>query len=37
MMNRPTKIGMDAAVSLGDPAVWKQAIDERLKAAERDS
>jgi hypothetical protein len=27
-------IGMDAAVSLGDPALWKQAIDERLKARE---
>lgn len=25
-------VGMDAAVSLGDPALWKQAIDERLKA-----
>ena len=25
-------VGMDAAVRLGDPAVWKQAIDERLKA-----
>src|SRR5258708_14624143 len=24
-------VGMDAAVSLGDPALWKQAIDERLK------
>lgn len=25
-------VGMDAAVSLGDPTLWKQAIDERLKA-----
>ena len=25
-------VGMDAAVSLGDPKLWKQAIDERLKA-----
>ena len=25
-------VGMDAAVGLGDPALWKQAIDERLKA-----
>jgi hypothetical protein len=24
-------VGMDAAVSLGDPALWKKAIDERLK------
>jgi hypothetical protein len=24
-------VGMDAAVGLGDPALWKQAIDERLK------
>jgi hypothetical protein len=24
-------VGMDAAVRLGDPALWKQAIDERLK------
>jgi hypothetical protein len=24
-------VGMDAAVALGDPALWKQAIDERLK------
>lgn len=24
-------VGMDAAVSLGDPALWKQAVDERLK------
>jgi hypothetical protein len=23
---------MDAAVSLGDPALWKRAIDERLKS-----
>ena len=28
-------VGMDAAVSLGDPALWKQAIEERLKARER--
>jgi hypothetical protein len=27
-------VGMDAAVQLGDPALWKQAIDERLKAPE---
>ena len=27
-------VGMDAAVSLGDPALWKQAIDERLKELE---
>jgi hypothetical protein len=26
-------IGMDAAVRLGDPALWKQAIDERLKSS----
>lgn len=25
-------VGIDAAVRLGDPALWKQAIDERLKA-----
>jgi hypothetical protein len=24
-------VGMDAAVSLGDPKLWKQALDERLK------
>ena len=24
-------VGMDAAVRLGDPALWKQAIDDRLK------
>lgn len=24
-------VGMDAAIGLGDPALWKQAIDERLK------
>jgi hypothetical protein len=24
-------VGMDAAVSLGDPTLWKQAIDDRLK------
>ena len=23
-------VGMDAAVRLGDPALWKQAIDERV-------
>jgi hypothetical protein len=27
-------VGMDAAVRLGDPALWKQAIDERLTADE---
>ena len=27
-------VGMDAAVELGDPSLWKQAIDERLKAKE---
>jgi hypothetical protein len=27
-------VGMDAAVRLGDPALWKQAIEERLKASE---
>ena len=27
-------IGMDAAVSLGDPVLWKQAIDERLDSEE---
>ena len=27
-------VGMDAAVRLGDPALWKQAIDERLKTQE---
>jgi len=27
-------VGMDAAVGLGDPTLWKQAIDERLKAHE---
>ena len=27
-------VGMDAAVRLGDPALWKQAIDECLKAQE---
>lgn len=27
-------VGLDAAVRLGDPALWKQAIDERLKAQE---
>jgi hypothetical protein len=26
-------VGMDAAVRLGDPALWKQAIDERLKSS----
>jgi hypothetical protein len=25
-------VGMDAAVRLGDPKMWQQAIDERLKA-----
>jgi len=25
-------VGMDAAVSLGDPAIWRQAIDERMKS-----
>ena len=24
-------VGMDAAVRLGDPALWKEAIEERLK------
>jgi hypothetical protein len=24
-------VGMDAAVGLGNPALWKQAIDERLR------
>lgn len=27
-------VGMDAAVRFGDPALWMQAIDERLKAQE---
>jgi hypothetical protein len=27
-------VGMDAAVRLGDPELWKQAIDERLKSLE---
>jgi hypothetical protein len=27
-------VGMDAAVRSGDPALWKQAIDERLNAQE---
>jgi hypothetical protein len=27
-------VGMDTAVRLGDPALWKQAIDERMKAQE---
>jgi hypothetical protein len=27
-------VGMDAAVSLGDPKLWKQAIEERLKVTE---
>ena len=27
-------VGMDAAVRLGDPALWKQAIDERLNSQE---
>jgi hypothetical protein len=26
------KVGMNAAVRLGDPALWKQAIEERLKS-----
>jgi hypothetical protein len=26
-------VGVDAVVSLGDPALWKQAIDERLKSS----
>ena len=25
-------VGMDAAVRLGDPALWKQAVEDRLKA-----
>jgi hypothetical protein len=24
-------VGMDVAVTLGDPTLWKQAVDERLK------
>ena len=24
-------VGIDAAISLGDPTLWKQAMDERLK------
>jgi hypothetical protein len=27
-------VGIDAAVALGDPALWKAAIDERLKGVE---
>jgi hypothetical protein len=27
-------VGMDAAVRFGDPQLWKQAIDDRLKSAE---
>jgi hypothetical protein len=27
-------VGMDAAVRLGDPALWKQAIDERMNGQE---
>ncbi len=27
-------VGMDAAVRLGDPELWKQAIDERLREQE---
>lgn len=27
-------VGMDAAVRLGNPKLWKQAIDERLKEQE---
>jgi hypothetical protein len=30
-------VGMDAAVSLGDPTLWKQAIDDRLSSPGRDS
>jgi hypothetical protein len=30
-------VGMDAAVRLGDPALWKRAIDERLNAEEGSS
>lgn len=29
-------VGIDAAVGLGDPAIWKQAIDERLKVQEEE-
>lgn len=28
---RLENVGMDAAVRLGDPTLWKQASDERLK------
>ncbi len=28
-------VGMDATVMLGDPALWKQAIEERLKSSAR--
>jgi hypothetical protein len=27
-------VGMDAAVRLGDPALWKQSIDARLSGLE---
>jgi hypothetical protein len=27
-------VGIDAAVRLGDPTLWKQAIDDRLKESE---
>lgn len=30
-------VGMDAAVRLGDPALWKQAIDDRLKSPDSPS
>ena len=30
-------VGMDAAVGLGDPALWRQAIDERLKRQKESS
>ena len=29
-------VGMDAAVRLGDPALWQQGIDEHLKAKEEE-
>jgi len=28
-------VGMDVAVGLGDPKLWKKAIEDRLKAAEK--
>jgi hypothetical protein len=31
---RLENVGMDAAVSLGDSTLWKQAIDERLKSSQ---